>query len=150
MNGPIIGSVGYQQDAADDLNLTISVDFGQPNSVYQVFLVCGAAHALGCGFRFVGRLATDAVGRGTRAIVVPFAELEAAPFGAGYRTDHLDLLEGVGDLNKGILTAGALNYFVCRERVGHPQAEIPEAEAKAEAGDPLGASATDADPVRRR
>src|SRR5713101_7450677 len=127
MTGPVIGNVSYRQDAADDLNLTITVEFGQPNTVYQVFLVCGPAHALGCGFRAIGPLSTDLVGHGSTSMAVPFAVLHASPFGPGYRTDHVDLLHGVGDLSKGILTAGALNYFVCRQRVGQARAELTEA-----------------------
>lgn len=149
MNGPVIGSVSYHQDAADDLHLSVNLEFGQPNSVYQVFLVCGPAHALGCGFRVVGSVGTNPAGQGSATFLVPFPVLQTPPFGPGYRTDHLDLLEAVGDLRKGILTAGALNYFVCRQRVGEPRRELAEEEARSETGDPLGAPPAEADPLTR-
>jgi hypothetical protein len=149
MTGPAIGSVSYHQDAADDLSLTITVDFGQPSTIYQVFLVCGPSHALGCGFRDIGTVATNVVGQGSTTIVVPFPVLRAPPFGPGYRTDHLDLLVGAGDLSKGVLTAGALNYFVCRERVGTQAAQPTEAERQSATGDPLGAMASGTDPLAR-
>lgn len=149
MTGPVIGSVSYHQDAADDLSLTITVEFGQPSVVYQVFLVCGPSHALGCGFRAIGTLATSIVGQGATTIVVPFPVLHGPPFGPGYRTDHLDLLVGVGDLGKGVLTAGALNYFVCRERVGQGAAQLTEAERQSATGDPLGAMAGGTDPLAK-
>jgi hypothetical protein len=138
MNGPVVGLVSYHQDPADNLDLRITVEFGQPNSVYQVFLVAGPAHALAHGFRDVGKLATNAAGQGAAAIVVPFGLLETAPFGPGYRTDHLDLLEQAGDLKKGLVTAGALNYFVCRQRVGATPAEAIELPGTVRAGDPIG------------
>jgi hypothetical protein len=37
MTGPAIGNLSYRQDSADDLNLTVAIEFGQPNTVYQVF-----------------------------------------------------------------------------------------------------------------
>src|SRR5262249_6017270 len=130
-------------------NLTITVEFGQPSALYQVFLVCGPSHSLGCGFRDIGTLATNVVGQGSTTIVVPFPVLQVAPFDPGYRTDHLDLLVGVGNRSKGILTAGALNYFVCGERVGPPAAQPPEAERQSATGDPLGAMAAGTDPLAR-
>jgi len=147
ITGPAIGSVSYHQDAADDLSLTITVEFGQPSTVYRVFLVCGPSHASGCGFRDIGPVATNVVGQGNTTIVVPFPVLRAPPFGPGYRTDHLDLLVGAGDLSKGVLTAGALNYFVCRERVGAQAAQPTEAERQSATGDPLGAMASGTDPL---
>jgi hypothetical protein len=149
MTGPAIGTVSYHQDAADDLSLTIALEFGQPSAVYQVFLVCGPSHALGCGFRVIGTLPTNVVGQGATTMVVPFPVLHAAPFGPGYRTDHLDLLVGVGDLSKGVLTAGALNYFVCRERVGQAAAQLTGAQSQSATGDPLGAMASGTDPLAK-
>src|SRR5215831_12929781 len=99
MNGPVVGSVSYKQTNADDLHISIALDFGQPNTRYEVFLTCGPAHALACGFRGIAVLTTDAVGAaGNTSATVPFGVLEAAPFGPGYRTDHLDLLHALGDL----------------------------------------------------
>ena len=147
MTGPAIGNLSYRQDNADDLNLAVAIEFGQPNTVYQVFLVCGPAHALSCGFRVIGRLSTNAVGQGNATFTVPFPVLHGPPFGPGYRTDHIDLLRTAGDLSKGLLTAGALNYFVCTQRVGQPQAEPAAEERQATTGDPLGVPPTDRDPL---
>jgi hypothetical protein len=147
MTGPTIGSLSYRQDSADDLNLTVTIDFGQPNTAYQVFLVCGAAHALACGFRTIGTLSTNALGQGNATFTVPFPILLGPPFSPGYRTDHIDLLRGAGDLSKGVLTAGALNYFVCKQRVGQPHAEPAEEERQATTGDPLGVPPADRDPL---
>jgi hypothetical protein len=145
MDGPVVGRVGYHQDGADNLDLRIVVDFGQPNSVYQVFLTAGPAHASAHGYRDVGQLVTNALGQGSAAIVVPFGLLEAAPFGAGCRTDHLDLMEAAGDLRKGLVTAGALNYFVCRKRVGSAPTERVELSGHIGTGDPLGERTAPAD-----
>ncbi len=147
MTGPAIGNLSYRQDSADDLNLAVAIDFGQPNTVYRVFLVCGPSHALACGFRDVGTLSTNAVGQGNATFTVPFPVLHGPPFGPGYRTDHIDLLRTAGDLSKGLLTAGALNYFVCRQRTGQPEAEPAEDERQATTGDPLGVPRADRDPL---
>ncbi|MFY9556288.1 MAG: hypothetical protein WAV47_16365 [Blastocatellia bacterium] len=136
MNGPEIGGVRYAQPGGN-LVLKISLEFGQPNTKYQVFLVCGPAHAAACGFINIGVLPTDAAGAGSVGINVPQAVLESAPFGPGFRNDHLDLLRGVGDLSKGGLAAGAINYFVCKRREGAAPAKIPRG-MEAQAGDPLG------------
>jgi hypothetical protein len=106
-----------------------------------VFLVGGPAHASATGYIVVGTLATNPVGAGTGAYTVPHATLLAAPFGPGYRTDHIDLLKGVGDESRGCLAAGAINYFVCREKdqPGHPGIQLAEAKIGASGkGDPLG------------
>lgn len=147
MTGPAIGNLSYRQDSADDLNLAFAIDFGQPNTVYTVFLTCGPAHALACGFRAVGTVSTNAVGQGNATLTVPFSVLHSPPFGPGYRTDHVDLLEAAGGFSKGVLTAGALNYFVCTQRVGHPPAELAEEERQAMTGDPLGVPPADRDPI---
>ena len=84
MAGPEIGQVIYSQPG-DNLQVQINLDFGQPNTTYQVFLVCGPAHALGCGFTVIGTLTTDATGAGTTGITVAVAVLQAAPYGPGYR-----------------------------------------------------------------
>src|SRR2546425_10517318 len=105
MRGPEIGSLIYSQPGGN-LVIKINLEFGQPNTKYQVFLVCGPAHALGCGFITIGVLTTNAVGTGAGGFNVPLAVLENPPFGPGYRTDHVDLLRNAGDLSKGFLTAG--------------------------------------------
>jgi hypothetical protein len=56
---------------------------------------------------------TPSFSRFTSPSMVPHATLIVPPFGPGYRTDHIDLLHGVGDLSRGAITAGAINYFVC-------------------------------------
>jgi len=139
MRGPEIGSVSYSQPGGN-LLLKIKITFGQPSTTYRVFLTCGPAHNLACGFVTIGNLVTNAAGAGASAITVPAAVLEASPFGPGFRNDHLDLLRGAGDLTKGVLTAGAINYFVCRRPQGaKAAAPVPRLMAETQAGDPLGA-----------
>lgn len=82
--------------------------------------------------------------------LLPHARLLAAPFGPGYRTDHVDLLHGLADVSRGCLTAGQINYFVCREKdqPSHPGFKIAEAkEGVSGQGDPLGARVSESDPV---
>lgn len=142
MRGPEIGTVSYSQPAGN-LALRIKIEFGQPSTTYRVFLTCGPAHSMACGFVAIGTLVTDPAGAGASAITVPAVVLLAPPFGPGYRNDHIDLLRGVGDLSKGVLTAGAINYFVCRRPAGAaPLKAAPRLMAEAQRGDPLGAKAT--------
>src|SRR5215471_12099438 len=109
MVGPVIGRVSYRQGSNGRLNLVLHTDFAQPNTTYQIFLVCGPAHALACGFITVGTLTTNATGVGNAGIIVSLATLQAPPFGCGYRTDHVD---SIGGGISSVLTAGAINYFV--------------------------------------
>jgi len=136
MDGPEIGTVRYAQPGGN-LALKIALEFGQPNTKYEVFLVCGPAHAAGCGFITIGVLGTDGAGAGSLNVTVPLAVLENPPFGPGFRNDHIDLLRGVGDLSKGGLTAGAINYFVCRRKAVPGAAKIPQAMQSVQTGDPL-------------
>lgn len=143
MNGPQIGLTAYSEPG-DNLHLNLTIEFGQPNTRYEVFLVAGPSHALASGFIAIGALATNPAGAGASVITVPHATLLAPPFGPGYRTDHIDLMKGVGDESRGILTAGAINYFVCREKdqPPHPGAKLAEAKIGAAGkGDPLGEKA---------
>lgn len=141
MRGPEIGSVSYSQPGGN-LLIKVKLEFGQPNTKYQVFLVCGPAHNASCGFITVGVVGTDAAGAGTANITVPAGVLENAPFGPGFRNDHIDFLRGAGDISKGTLTAGALNYFVCRRAAGAKEAAkpVPKEMQKVSEGDPSGAS----------
>jgi hypothetical protein len=141
MKGPEIGEVQYTQPAGN-LVLRITLEFGQPNTTYRVFLVCGPAHSAACGFITIGNLPTNAVGAGSVNINVPAAVLQNPPFGPGFRNDHLDLLRGVGDLSRGALTAGAINYFVCRRVAGVPTGKVPAAMEAVSAGDPGGKQMT--------
>ncbi|HKF03446.1 MAG TPA: hypothetical protein VKB49_14105 [Candidatus Sulfotelmatobacter sp.] len=109
MIGPEIGTVKYKQGAAGSLTLTLHTDFGQPNTTYNISLTCGPSHALACGFLTQGTLTTNATGVGNATDVFPVATLQAAPFGCGFRTDHVDLIGGAVN---SVLTAGAINYFV--------------------------------------
>jgi len=146
MDGPEIGRVLYSQPG-DNLHLQIILDFALPSTRYEVFLVCGPAHALACGFRVIGVLTTNAVGTGSTTITVPFIELEASPFGPGYRTDHIDLLAGAGDAAAGVLTAGAINYFVCKQRVFEESKQAASATGITGSGDPMGPPASSNDPM---
>jgi hypothetical protein len=141
MRGPEIGSVAYSQPGGN-LLLNIKIEFGQPNTTYRVFLTCGPAHNMACGFITIGSLTTNAVGAGAAAITIPAPVLQSPPFGPGFRNDHLDLLKNAGDLSKGVLVAGAINYFVCKRQVGAKAAEsIPKLMADTQDGDPLGSKA---------
>ena len=140
MNGPQIGLTAYSEPG-DSLHLKLTIDFGQPNTHYETFLVAGPSHALASGFIAIGTLATNAAGSGTATFTVPHATLLAPPFGPGYRTDHIDLMKAAGDLSKGVLAVGAVNYFVCREKDQPLPAGVKLAESKMGAigkGDPLG------------
>jgi hypothetical protein len=141
MRGPLVGEVTYVQPGGN-LGIRINLEFGQPNTKYEVFLVCGPAHAAACGFISIGTLATDAAGAGGFGASVPSSVLQAAPFGPGFRNDHLDLLAGVGNLKGGAITAGAINYYVCKREAGAAAGKIPEAMAKPREGDPLGDKAS--------
>jgi hypothetical protein len=123
MNGSRIGTVRYRQEDDGRLALHIQLVFAHPNTTYQVFLVCGPSHEESCNFITIGEVATDAAGMGAGSFVVPVALLQASPFGPGYRTDHIDLLQEVGDRSRGFLAAGALNYHV----PGPPQSEAEAA-----------------------
>jgi hypothetical protein len=143
MDGPIVGEVAYHQDGADNLILEVRLDYGIPGRKLEVFFVGGPAHALATGFVTIGSLVTNGAGFAAGVFPVPHPTLVAAPFGPGFRTDHLDILEGVGDLRGGTYTAGAINYFVCRERsaTGTPAAVaagITTAKLEAREGDPHG------------
>jgi hypothetical protein len=112
--------------------------------------VGGPSHATATGFIGIGALITNAVGAGSAAFTVAHGTLLAPPFGPGYRTDHIDLLHRVGDLSRGFLTAGAINYFVCREKdqPGHPTLSISEAHKGAVGeGDPHAGKIGGADPI---
>jgi hypothetical protein len=146
MDGPEIGRVLYSQPG-DNLQLQISLEFALPNTRYEVFLVCGPAHALSCGFRAIGILTTNAAGAGATSITVPFAVLEVSPFGPGYRTDHIDLLRGLGNADAGVLTAGAINYFVCRKEGIHGLEQAESTTATSGLGDPMGTLARSSDPM---
>jgi hypothetical protein len=114
MDGPQIGMMAYSEPGGN-LHIEINIQFGQPSTKYEVFLVGGPSHGLAEGFRVIGVRATNAAGTGNGACSVSHATLLSPPYGPGYRTDHIDLLQNVGDLSRGRLTAGAINYFVCRE-----------------------------------
>ena len=151
MTGPQIGLIAYSEPG-DNLQVKITIEFGQPSTSYDVFLVGGPSHAMASGFIAIGTLITDAMGAGGGGFTVPHATLLAPPFGPGYRTDHIDLLHGVGDLSRGSLTAGAINYFVCREKEqpGHPGIKVKAAEAFKGArgqGDPHGTKGHQSDPA---
>jgi hypothetical protein len=128
MVGPVIGSVSYRQGSDGRLNVVLHADFAQPNTTYQTFLVCGPSHALACGFTTVGNLTTNAAGMGNESLTVSLAKLQAAPYGCGYRTDHIDL---IGGSLSSTLAAGAINYFV-------PCASGTAPTAPTGTGDPTG------------
>jgi hypothetical protein len=109
MVGSEIGTVKYRQNSLGSLILTLHTDFAQPNTTYDISLTCGPSHALACGFLTQGTLTTNGTGVGNASDTFSIATLRGAPFGCGFRTDHVDLIGGpLGS----VLTAGAINYFV--------------------------------------
>jgi hypothetical protein len=127
MNGPQIGITAYSEPG-NNLHLQINVEFARPSTRYEVFLTAGPSHATATGFIGIGILSTNGAGAGSGTFTVPHATLLAPPFGAGYRTDHIDMLDATGDFKAGVLVAGAVNYFVCKEKGGvHPGTEAFEA-----------------------
>ncbi|PYP83554.1 MAG: hypothetical protein DMG65_24140 [Candidatus Angelobacter sp. Gp1-AA117] len=149
MIGPQVGLIAYSEPGGN-LHIRVNIEFAFPSTTYEVFLVGGPAHNVSTGFIVIGTLVTDAVGSGSGSYTVGHATLLAAPFGPGYRTDHIDLLHAVGDLSKGTLTAGAINYFVCREANQTGAAGLKLAETvrgKAQSGDPHGEKVTGNDPL---
>jgi hypothetical protein len=139
MNGPPVGTLRYRQDTVGNIELEIDIEFGHPNRTYDVVLTAGPSHDLAAGWVVVGQLVTGPDGRGFVALVVPAGVLLAPPFGPGARADHIDILEIASLLTAGVLTAGAVNYFVCRRRGVPPGEEIPETrpELRTGDGDPL-------------
>jgi hypothetical protein len=112
MNGPRIGTVQYSQRFDGSLVLEIRLVFAHPLTTYQVFLVCGPSHDQACDSVTLGVLTTDGAGTGQAGFQIPVFALQFPPFRPGYRTDHIDLLQGTGDFTKGVLAAGAVNYYV--------------------------------------
>lgn len=126
MDGPQIGMATYTDN--DDLHVHLKLEYAQPNTKYEVFLVAGPSHDKAAGFRIIGTLATNATGAGKGVFSVFHATLLQKPFGPGSRTDHIDLLQNVGDTSRGCLTAGAINYFISKEKtiVGLSKEHLPE------------------------
>jgi hypothetical protein len=113
MIGPTgFGFVNFNQDAKYDLRVTISLKNAQCDTEYVIFLVAGPTHAQAMGYISIGTLTTNEVGNGNQEIQVPLSTLQAYPFGSGGRTDHIDMLKGVGDASAGCYVAAGINYFV--------------------------------------
>ncbi len=114
MLGPTgYGFLNFNQNANGDLRLVVSLKNADPNTEYKgVFLVCGPTHASACSYIDVGDLTTNGQGNGNATMWVPVATLQASPFGSGSRTDHFDLLKGVGDQSAGVYVAAGVDYIV--------------------------------------
>jgi len=137
MVGPTIGSVEYAQATDGSLRIQVAITFGFPNTTYQVFLVCGFIHDEACDFIAIGTVITDGAGTGrSTTLMVPVTTLQGPPFGPGYRTDHIDLLVGEGDVTRGVLAAGRINYFVPGPARRDPTGERPSAPGEGR-GDPV-------------
>jgi hypothetical protein len=111
MLGPVAGFCNYNQDDAGNLRIVFVIKDGAANTTYQIFLVAGPSHAQATGYIEIGNLTTNEIGRGNSGdIWVPVSTLQAAPFGNGTRTDHVDAI------NYGppedVLCATPLNYTV--------------------------------------
>ncbi len=110
MAGPTgFGFVNYNQDDTSALRVLVSLKNAQPNTSYTVFLVCGPTHAAACGFIDIGTLLTNASGNGNLSVTIPLGTLQASPFGAGSRTDHIDL---IGSPGGGVYAVSSINYTV--------------------------------------
>ena len=114
MLGPTgFGFVNFNQNAAGDLRVVVSLKNAEPNTNYKgVFLVCNPTHATACGFLDIGNLTTNGQGNGNAIMSVSVATLQASPFGSGARTDHFDLLKDVGDTSAGVYAASGIDYLV--------------------------------------
>jgi hypothetical protein len=106
MNGSRNGHVRYLQNGNGNLVVRVELTYAWPSTTYHIFLVCGPAHTSSCGFVDIGTVTTDSEGRGAAVVASP-----GAPFGTGFRTDHVDLMQNAGDESKGSFAAGAVNYF---------------------------------------
>ncbi len=102
-----VNAVRYSQGSTSALFLTFGIPYGHPNATYDVFLTCGASHALSCGFVTIGQIVTDGNGVGTGTFTVPCATLLAL-HANGYKTDHVDV--GSEAAPNEFLVAGAINY----------------------------------------
>lgn len=113
MDGPTgFGFLNYNQNANGDLHMIVSLKDAEPNTTYSgVFLVCGPDHASACDFVDVGDLTTNNQGNGNATMILSASDLYDQ-FGSGARTDHFDLLKGVGDQSAGVYAASGLNYIV--------------------------------------
>ena len=111
MQGPVEGFVNFKFDKASDLTVHIFMKDGSANTTYIIFLVAGPTHATGQGYVNVGTLTTNPKGKSNSSISIPLATLQATPFGSGNRTDHFDIMKGVGDTSAGVYVASA-NYTV--------------------------------------
>lgn len=114
MAGPTgFGFVNYNQDEEGNLRVVASLKNAQPNTTYHIFLTCGSTHATACGFLDIGTLTTNDQGNGNSgAVMVTVATLQAAPFGSGARTDHIDMLAGNGDTSAGVYATSNVDYLV--------------------------------------
>jgi hypothetical protein len=114
MAGPTgFGFINFNQNANGDLRLVVSVKNAEPNTEYSgAFLVCGPTHSTACGFVDVGDLVTNEQGNGNATMILSAESLQSSPFGPGSRTDHFDLLKGVGDTSAGVYAATGINYVV--------------------------------------
>lgn len=114
MAGPTgFGFVNFNQNAGGDLRVVVSLKNAEPNTEYNgAFLVCGPTHASACDYINIGSLTTNAQGNGNATMIVPVGTLQASPFGSGARTDHFDLLKGVGDTSAGVYAATGIDYLV--------------------------------------
>lgn len=106
------GFINFNQDANGDLRLTVSLKNADPDTEYNgVFLVCGPTHASACGYVDVGDITTNNQGNGNATMILSASYLNDT-FGPGARTDHFDLLKGVGDLSAGVYVASGIDYLV--------------------------------------
>ena len=114
MAGPIgFGFVNHNQNENGDLRVVVALKNATPNTTYTIYLVCGPTHHTACAHTSIGTLTTNVHGNAdSGAMPVPVATLQAFPYGPGARTDHVDVMRGLGDLTAGLYAAAGINYVV--------------------------------------
>ena len=94
---PGSGSVAYAVDDEGTLWLAVALRGAAPDAAHEVHLVCGPTVSEACGDALLAVVVSDARGDADSAeIPVTRGDLEAAPFGAGARLDHLTIVDLLG------------------------------------------------------
>ena len=110
MQGPTgFGFVNYNQDEYGNLRINAVLKNAEPYTIYHLYLTGGATHDTATGWIDAGILTTNVVGNGAVEVIIDFDNLLVAPF-YGSGVAHLDLLQGVGDLSKGLYVVSPIEY----------------------------------------
>jgi hypothetical protein len=91
---PGFGAVAHAVDDEGTLWLAVSLRGAAPLTVHEVFLVCGPTVEESCGYAAVGSVTTDERGDADSGeVALAPGALEAGPFGASARRDHLTIVD---------------------------------------------------------